>query len=225
MSGNIFCGHCGTRMVTSKYKMHYTRKDGSEYNVSKDKYVCGKKAHQSSACEGITCYIAGIIDATVMEVLNQYFANIKETPQQEAIEQKYKAQLEVYNSNKKKLTIENDKLTKKLQALNLEIANALIGESTFSPVQLGEAIKATQTRLEDINVQLAQITKESADKKDAMGKIGYYYDMFRSWADEFENASIEERKMIAGQLIHKVKVFKEYRIEIDFNLDYQQFCG
>lgn len=225
LSGNIFCGHCGTRMVTSKYNAHYTRKDGSEYNVSKDKYVCGKKAHGSKSCEGSTCYISDIVDKEVEDVLHQYFENIKGTPQEKAVEKKYRAKIAACNDNKKTLTIENDKLTKQLQALNLEIANALVGESNFTPDQLSKAIEVVQIKLEDTNIQLAQITKELSDKKESMSKIGYYYDQFRNWADEFENASDEERKMIAGQLIHKVKVFKEYRIEIDFNLDYQQFCG
>lgn len=225
LSGNIFCGHCGTRMVTSKYNAHYVRKDGSEYNVSRDKYVCGKKVHKSAECSGSTCYLSGTVDLAVDDVLRQYFESIKETPQEKAIEQKYRAKIAACNSNKKKLTIENDKLTKRLQKLNMEIANALVGESNFSPDQLSEAIKVVQAQLEDINTQLAQTTKELSDKKESMSKIGYYYDQFRSWADEFENASDEERKMIAGQLIYKVRVFKGYKIEIEFNMGYQQFCG
>lgn len=225
LSGNIFCGHCGSRMVTSKYNSHYTRKDGSEYNVSKDKYVCGKKVHKSADCLGTTCYISDIVDIAVIDVLRQYFERIKETPQVKAIEQKYRIKIAACNSNKKKLTIENDKLTKRLQILNMEIANSLAGESDFSPDQLSEAIKVVKLQIEDIKTQLAQITKELLEKKESMGRIGYYYDQFRSWADEFENASDEERKMIAGQLLYKVKVFKGYKIEIEFNMGYQQFCG
>lgn len=164
LSGNIFYGHCGTRMVTSKYCAHYVRKDGSEYNVSKDKYVCGKKVHKSAECVGLTRYISDVIDNTVIDILHRYFNEIKDTPQDKAIERKYQAQITACSSNQKKLTIENDKLAKRLQALNLEIANALVGESAFSPEQLSTAIKTTQIQSESNNTQLAQISKELANK-------------------------------------------------------------
>ncbi len=39
-----------------------------------------------------------------------------------------------------------------------------------------------------------------------------------------QNASPEERKMIACQLIRQVKVSKGYNVNIEFDMDYQQFC-
>lgn len=212
-------------MVSSQYCDHYFRKDGSEYRVRKEKYFCVKKAHQSVDCDGQSAYVADKVDLAVIGILYKYIDKIRETPQDKAIERKYKTQITACSDNQKKLTIENDKLTKRLQALNLEIANALVGESTFTPDQLSEAIKTTQVQIGSTSMQLAKITKELSNKKDAMGKIGFYYDQFLSWADEFESASNEERKMIVGQLIHKVKVSRGYSIEIEFDMNYQQFCA
>lgn len=56
-----------------------------------------------------------------------------------------------------------------------------------------------------------------------MGKLGYHYESFLSWANEFENSPLEQRKMIACQLIRQVLVSAGYNIKIEFDMNYQQF--
>lgn len=51
-----------------------------------------------------------------------------------------------------------------------------------------------------------------------MGKLDFYYSQFRTWADEFDNSTMEQKKMIACQLIKEVKVARGYEIEIIFDL-------
>ena len=58
-----------------------------------------------------------------------------------------------------------------------------------------------------------------------VAKLDYYYQQFITWADEFKNASNEQRKMIICQLIDKIKVGRGYNIEIEFNSSYKQFFG
>ena len=42
-----------------------------------------------------------------------------------------------------------------------------------------------------------KLQEELNDKQGAMGKLGHYYNQFLSWADEFQNSTLEQRKMIA----------------------------
>ena len=53
----------------------------------------------------------------------------------------------------------------------------------------------------------------------------FYYSQFRTWADEFDNSTIEQKKMIACQLIREVKVSRGYELEIVFDLNYEQFLS
>ena len=56
-----------------------------------------------------------------------------------------------------------------------------------------------------------------------MGELGYYYNQFLSWADEFQNSTLEQRKMIACQLIRGVKVSRGYNVNIEFDMNYRGF--
>lgn len=47
----------------------------------------------------------------------------------------------------------------------------------------------------------------------------------RTWADEFDNSTMEQKKMIACQLIREVKVSRGYELEIVFDLNYEQFLS
>ena len=51
------------------------------------------------------------------------------------------------------------------------------------------------------------------------------YDDIISWADMYDSASIESKKMIVSCLIRRVEVYRDYRLHIDFNIDFEQFSA
>ena len=46
-----------------------------------------------------------------------------------------------------------------------------------------------------------------------------------SWAEMYDTASMEAKKMIVNCLIKRVKVYRDYKLHIDFNIDFEQFTG
>ena len=51
------------------------------------------------------------------------------------------------------------------------------------------------------------------------------YDDIISWADMYDTASMEAKKMIVSCLIKRVEVYRDYKLHIDFNIDFEQFSG
>ena len=49
------------------------------------------------------------------------------------------------------------------------------------------------------------------------------YDNVISWADLYNTASLEAKKMIVNCLIRRVEVYRDYKLHIDFNIDFAQF--
>ncbi len=224
LSGNIFCAHCGGRLVVTRYQDRYIRKDGSEYKIDELKYTCYHKTKKLNDCDGQTSYRAEKIDNAVLAVLEDLFKKIKEIPQSKALERRYKLQVSGCNERYKKANAEVEKLNNQLKTLKLEIGKALVGESTFTAEQLSEAIKVTQNKLSEAILEMENVKSQLDNKKEAMGKLSYHYESFLSWANEFENSPLEQRKMIACQLIRQVLVSAGYNIKIEFDMNYQQFC-
>ncbi len=51
------------------------------------------------------------------------------------------------------------------------------------------------------------------------------YDDIISWAEMYDSASMESKKMIVSCLIRRVEVYRDYRLHIDFNIDFEQFSA
>ena len=51
------------------------------------------------------------------------------------------------------------------------------------------------------------------------------YDRFKSWAEEFDTAALEQQKMIACHLFKRIEVGRDYQIKAELNMTYKQFCS
>ncbi len=118
-----------------------------------------------------------------------------------------------------------EKLKRQVVELSAEIGRSLLGESRFTPDILSTSIDNTNDLLHKKETELEDIKYKLANQQNAMGKLDFYYSQFRTWADEFDNSTMEQKKMIAYQLIKEVKVARGYELEIVFDLNYEQFIS
>ena len=174
-------------------------------------------------CDRQNVYTASKVDEVVVAALHKCFDKIKVTPKDAAIEKKYKTQITQIKQEIKKLEKENDTLKRKLGELMEEIANALLGDSKFTPDVLSMAIENTKSKITDNVKQIAEKENQLNNKENDMKKIDFYYEQFISWADEFDNASQERKKMIICTLFKEITVGKGYKIEILMDSSYEQF--
>ena len=127
ISGNIYCAHCGRKLCSNSSVDTYKTKDGVVHNCErKYRYLCSGKAMKRNSCDGQSVYSAKIVDEKVIEALHKCFAQIKGTPREAAIEQRFKTLMSQIRQEIKKLEKENETLKRKLGELSEEIANALI---------------------------------------------------------------------------------------------------
>ena len=142
------------------------RKDGTEYRVDQLKYTCYHKTRKLNNCNGQTSYIAETIDEAIVDVLNDLFRKIKETPKDKALEKKYKSQVGACKSKYQKIESEVEKLDNQLRTLKMEIGKALVGESAFTADQLSEAIRATQNKINERTSEKEKLQAELDNKQE-----------------------------------------------------------
>ena len=59
--------------------------------------------------------------------------------------------------------------------------------------------------------------------KTVLASLNAQYDDIISWAEMYDTASMEAKKMIVNCLIKRVDVYRDYKLHIDFNIDFAQF--
>ena len=223
LSGNIFCGHCGSHLNVAGSAESYNRKDGSKGRSKGVRYTCYHRIRKLNDCDGQSVYSAKKIDAMVSDIVMDFFRRIKETPKDRALEIRYKKDVEESKKIKKNLDAEKDKIERRLAELSLEVGKSLSGDSLFTTEVLSMSIQSTKEELLNIEQRLSECDVIIKEKNEVLSKLDYHFEQFKSWADEFESASIEQKKMILCQLIKAVKVSRNYQIEIEFNISYKQF--
>lgn len=225
LSGNIFCGHCGCHLNVAGNTEKYDKKDGTEGVSNTVRYMCYHRARRLNDCDGQVVYSAKKIDDMVSEIVTDYLKRIKTTPKDKALEPRYEKEIQENKRIKKKLTDEKTRIERRLAELSVEIGKSLSGESVFTTEMLSMSINSTKEEMKNVEKQLKECDNMLEEKSDVLNKLDYYYEQFVSWADEFESATMEQKKMIICQLIKTIKVSRGYQLEIEFNISYRQFLA
>jgi DNA invertase Pin-like site-specific DNA recombinase len=223
LAGNLYCAHCGGRLASTEGKDKYIRKDGTVAEQTYLRYICYHKARKLNNCDGQSVYSANRVDEIVLAVVEQYLDAIKKTPKDKALEIRYKKELAEKRKVKRELSDKKERLEKRLTELSLEVGKSLCGENRFPVDVLSMSINSTKAEMAEVDRQLSECDTALEKQSDVLNKLDFYYQQFVTWANEFENASPEQRKMIICQLISSIKVGRGYNIEIEFNTSYRQF--
>ena len=161
----------------------------------------------------------------VLRIVRKYLDAIKVIPKSLTMEKQYKTEIADTKKQKKKVETELEKLEKQSVKLSAEIGKVLIGESNYTSEMLTTSINIINQSIAEKENQIAEIESKLANQQDDIGKLDFYYDEFRSWADEFDLSTNEERKMIICKLIKQIRLYKGYQFEIDFDSDYKRFIN
>lgn len=224
LSGNIFCAHCGHRLTTICYQDKYERRDGTVNITNIIKYSCYHKSRKLCECDGATTYRADQVDAIVTDFMKKLFDALNNSPDEELLERAFKRQNDADRANRKKAEQDLQKSCIQLEELQLEIGRSLTGDSIFSKADLSTAIQTLKLHIDECKKQLLEFEVKEEQGQEALEKFRPAFSRFKSWAEEFENATLEQKKMIAGQLFRRVEVGKGYKVHIVMNMTYQQFC-
>ena len=73
--------------------------------------------------------------------------------------------------------------------------------------------------------EVIQWQKAAADKTQQTEKLERLFGKVLTWSEMFGSCSLDEKKMILSQLIHKIHIWKDNQIEIEFNIHIQQILA
>ena len=218
LSGLLYCAHCGHKLVGG-----YCTKQRSNRAYHRPIYRCYNGSVKAKGCGGQSLYSAMKIEAAVLEIVREYFHHISTTMESVWQEQariqlrsKQKAHLKAAKADYAKLQAQQTKLQQ-------EVLKSLMGESTFDTDLL-------KKMLSDNTAALAQAESimESceADKDAEEERIQYLSQQYRSitdWAEEFDAADNDNKKMILARIIEKITVDRNYHLNITFFVTEESF--
>lgn len=225
LSGNIFCAHCGGKLYAVTYSDPVTLADGTTKKYKGIKYLCANRARKRAHCDGQSQYASNKIDAVVLEAVHTVLQKMQGSVKDESLKLSYEKTLKSKKAIYAELLREQGKEQEKLNHLHAEVGNVLIDESSFSLETLNRAIELTKEKLAEIEEKIPNALKEMNEQKSILEHLDTYYEQFKGWAESFDAATNEEKKMIICKLISRIEVGRGYKVNIVLNMDYGQFVG
>lgn len=164
-----------------------------------------------------------ILDGIVDKIVRQIFNRVRGIPRKELIGEKFRKVQEERRIHLTEVTAKLQKAELNLDLLKTEVLNSLKGESAFPKEMLAEMIADTEKECAALEKsrQAAQDAVENG--QELIISISSQYEKLVSWAELYDTASMEAKKMIVNQLIKRVDVGRNYQVNITFNFSYEQF--
>jgi hypothetical protein len=222
LSGNIFCGSCGGKMMHTTAGKKYTRKDGTEVMHRYPQYVCYNHNRHKGSCYGRTSYRAHKIDDVIDEIVTEFFARVKKVPISELVNTRHDAEIA---ARKSRLAAAKRSLTKSeddLAALKGEMVATIKGESRFTPELLQESITVAEAERAKLTSEVATLEAECAESDALINSLKADGERMLSYAELFASADPDIRKMVVAKLINRVTVYSN-KLDIEWNVTAQEF--
>ncbi len=194
LSGIMYCGSCGGALTSMGHSEKWKRKDGTEREAPRPRYVCYHKNRNLCECDGQTTYLAYKVDNIVIEVVKDMFSHIKESPDEAALKRSFDKEMRSCKAKITKIDHDLEREKKKLTTLENEVADSLMGESQYSPELLNRLIDQQTRQVAQLETSKETIETEMVSKRKSMENVKPMYDTFKGWADEFDSCTIERKK-------------------------------
>lgn len=225
LSGNVFCGHCGGRLVLTTNGKVVRLANGEIKGVKRIRYICYNKTRRRLECDGQTGYTMHLLDDAVIQVLHQIFDRMSVVPDNMIVGNAQDRHMTELRTEIKRVKAENAKANTEYESLKAEVVKAVQGKSKMPVDILSELVNesrdkvlATSERLVTLMAELERGNEKATEMKNELSRI-------RTWSEIFDESNMEVKKMITSYIIKRVNVFKDYKLDIELNLDIQQFLN
>ena len=113
------------------------------------------------------------------------------------------------------------------EALSSEIAKALLGKSLYNSEDLAIAIEASKADMAEAVKTLDNLRIKESKQKKAFNELDNNYKEFIGWAHQFEEATLEQQRMIVNKLVKEITIGKgvdgNYDVKVLLRSSYAQF--
>jgi len=223
LSGNVFCGHCGGRLTLTTNGTVRKNVDGTEVARRRIRYVCYNKTRHRIDCNGQTGYTMHILDGMVTEILHQIFDRMKAVREDEIVS---RTQMNVTTGIKDQLAAakrEFAKATKEYESVKSKLMAIIRGESSLPESVISEMAEEAKQKMMAASEKVCALNAEMDRSNSRTDEIRKDYQTILKWSEMFDSSDMAVKKMIVGYLIKKVCVYSNYRLHIEFNINFAQF--
>lgn len=216
LSGNIFCGTCGGRLISTTVRSTHHAKKGTNPRVPI--YRCYNRIQHKELCDGQSTYRADKVDAVVETAVCKILDRIRVIDQNDYLKKRRQQELNAARIKLRQLECEYSKAVEERRKLSSHIAEALEGNGPFTAEDLKERMDELKEMGEVFSQQMeAQkaLLRETQLRQETAAE---HFQQLKGYAQVYRNATMEEKRRIVSALVECVTVSRGYDIHIKFRV-------
>ena len=221
--GNIYCGHCGNKLTLSTSGTKRLMPNGSIERRTRARYQCHFNVRHPGQCDGQSGYGVKVVDNIVDRAICHQLSKLKAADSEAIIRQAHESRLDLKRTQLANLKKQLTDKQKELADYQAEVLRVIRGESSFSRDTLTGLIDATEQEADRLAGIYGDLQNELAEAEQAAEAEIEEYKQLSDWASLYKQCSFEAKKMIVSRLVKSVHVYREYHIDIEFNVSFEEF--
>ena len=225
LSGNVFCGHCGGRLILTTNGKVVRLANGEKKGVKRIRYICYNKTRRRLDCDGQTGYTMHILDDAVTQILHRIFDRMNSASDSMILGSTEDRRMAELRAEVKRAKAENSKATTEYESMKAEMIKVVLGKSDMPKEVLSEVVNECRDKVIATSDHLTALTAELERGNARVSEMRSELSRIRTWSEIFDGSDMEVKKMIANYIIKRVNVFKGYKLDIELNLNVQQFLN
>ena len=221
--GNIFCGHCKNRLTLTTSGKKYIRKDGTVRNQVKSRYQCHFKARHPDLCDGQSGYGVIKLDEIVDALVRYQLSRIRVSAKDSLIAEQHEKSTALARSRYKMSAMRLEEKQKELSDYEAETINVIRGKSRLNVDLLNSLVAKCKEEIAELSQEVDAQKADMERQLESAAQEQAEFEKLESWADLYDNCTFEAKKMIVSQLIKAVYVYRDYRLEVEFRVSFEDF--
>ena len=220
--GNIYCAHCGNRLTLTTSGRNKKMPDGTIQKEVRMRYQCHYNVRHPGECEGQSGYSVQKVDGIVDQLIRMKFSEIAAASESEILSSQHEKDIELAKSKcemAKKHLLDKQK---ELEDYKSETLKVIRGQSKLSSDLLNTLVAEAESQIQEAQASADTAEAELQELLETSEGLKREYDQLLSWADLYDKSSFEAKKMIVSQFIKAVRVGRDYNIEVDFNVSFEE---
>lgn len=221
--GNVYCGHCRNRLTLTTSGRQRVTKDGVVHSEVRARYNCHYRVRHPNKCDGQSGYGVTKLDGIMEQIIRYQLSKIRTASGSEVIAQQHEKAIELARARYKLACTQLSEKQRELADYRAETIRVIRGESRLSVDLLNELVEKGTQEIEALTATVEAAKQELQERMDSADLERKEYEKLQSWADLYDNCSFAAKKMIVSQFIKSVYVYRDYALEVEFNVSFDEF--
>lgn len=225
LSGNIFCGHCGGRLVLTTSGKVVRMRNGETKGTKRIRYICYNKARRHIECDGQTGYTMHLVDEAIEELFTKIISRLAAIDNPAVINNFQEESVTKLQQKLETAELKMEKAHADYSAIKQKVKESISGTSQIPSGLLDSLADDAYHTLIKAEDKLRFLSGELTDAKEHISEITKIHHSIRIWSRIFDISSCEAKKMILTSSLKRVEISKGYKINIIYSDVIQKMMG